>query len=181
MATLEGACGAPLFNHYNDGMLALRYAAVLAIAVWMGGLIALGAVAAPAVFDVAGVRQADGGRLLAGAIFGEILRRFHLVSYACGGIVAVSLAARAVLGPRPRRFAARLIIAVLMIGASAYSGLVVSRQIASLQQTMQVAPSSLPESDPRRIAFGRLHATSTGLQLVPLLGSLVLLFWELKD
>jgi len=162
-------------------MLALRYAAVLAIAVWLGGLIALGFIAAPAVFDVAGARQAEGGRLLAGAMFGEILRRFHLASYVCGGIVAVSLAARAVLGPRPRRFALRLIVAVLMIGASAYSGVVVSRQIASLQQTIQVAPSSLPEGDPRRITFGRLHALSTGLQLIPLVGSLVLLFWELKD
>ena len=137
-------------------MLALRYAGVLALTLWVGGLLVLGAIAAPAVFDVVAARQVEGGRMLGGAIFGEILRRFHLVSYACGGIVAVSLAARAVLGPRPRRFAVRLIIAVLMIGASAYSGLVVSRQIASLQRTIEVAPSSLPESDPRRIAFGRL-------------------------
>ena len=172
---------AHLANHYNDGMLALRYAAVLAIAVWVGGLIVLGGIAAPAIFEVAGTRHIEEGRLLAGAIFGEILRRFHLVSYACGGIVAASLAARAVLGPRPRRFAVRLVVALLMLGASAYSGLVVSRRIASLQQTMQVAPSSLPESDPRRIEFGRLHGTSTGLQLVPIVGGLLLLFWELRD
>src|SRR5262245_8865703 len=147
-------------------MLALRYAAVVAIAVWIGGLIALGGVTAPAIFEVAGTRLADGGRLLAGAIFGEILRRFHLVSYACGGVVVASLAARAVLGPRPRRFAVRLVIALAMIGAAAYSGLVVSRRIASLQQSMQVSPSSLPEGDPRRIEFGRLHSISTGMQLV---------------
>jgi hypothetical protein len=172
---------AQLLNHYNDGMLALRYAAVVAIAVWMGGLIALGGVAAPSIFEVTGVRHVNDGRLLAGAIFGEILRRFHLVSYACGAVVAASLAARAVLGPRPRRFAVRLIIAVVMIGAAAYSGLVVSRQIATLQQTIQGSPSSLAENDPRRMAFGRLHATSTGLQVVPLLGGLLLLFWELRD
>jgi hypothetical protein len=183
MTTQDGPCvaHARVVSHYNDGMLALRYAAVVAIAVWTGGLIALGGVGAPAIFDVTGMRQVEGGRLLAGAIFGEILRRFHLVSYVCGGLVVASLAARAVLGPRPRRFAVRLIIAVAMLGAAAYSGLVVSPRIASLQQAIQVSPSSLPEGDARRIEFGRLHATSTGIQLVPLLGGLLLIFWELRD
>src|SRR5262249_8414415 len=105
----------------------------------------------------------------------------HLVSYVCGGVVVASLAARAVLGPRPRRFAVRLVIALAMVGAAAYSGLIVSPRIASLQQSVPVSPSSLPESDPRRIEFGRLHSTSTGIQLVPLLGGLLLIFWELRD
>jgi len=46
---------------------------------------------------------------------------------------------------------------------------------------MGTAPSTLAQSDPRRIEFGRLHGTSVSLQLVPLLGGLALLFWELKD
>ena len=37
-------------------MLVLRFATVLAIAVWIGGLLALGAVAAPAIFDVVALR-----------------------------------------------------------------------------------------------------------------------------
>ena len=44
-----------------------------------------------------------------------------------------------------------------------------------------MAPSKLPEGDPRRVEFGRLHATSTALESVPLLGGLLLLFWELRD
>src|SRR4026209_1941046 len=47
-------------------MLALRYAAVLALALWTGGLVVVGAVAAPAIFDVLGARGAE-GRGLAGA------------------------------------------------------------------------------------------------------------------
>ena len=62
-----------------------------------------------------------------------------------------------------------------------YSGVIVSGQIRQAQAAIGAAPSSLPEADPRRVAFGRLHATATGLQLVPILGGLFLLFRELKD
>jgi hypothetical protein len=44
-----------------------------------------------------------------------------------------------------------------------------------------VAPSSLPEGDARRLAFGRLHGLSTALQLVPVLGGLMLMYWEIKE
>ena len=57
----------------------LRYVALLALVVWVGGLFALGAIAAPATFDVMAIRQIPDGRMLAGAVFGEILRRFFLV------------------------------------------------------------------------------------------------------
>ncbi|MEO8075748.1 MAG: DUF4149 domain-containing protein [Acidobacteriota bacterium] len=162
-------------------MLALRYAGVLALTLWVGGLLVLGAIGAPAIFDVLASRQIPNDRMLAGAIFGETLRRFHLLSYACGIVLLGTLLARAVLGPRPLNFAVRVALAFLMLVASAYSGLVVSGQIARAQEEIGVAPSSLAEGDPRRVAFGRLHATSTGLELIPVLGGLLLLFRELKD
>ena len=165
------------------GMLVLRFAAVLAIAVWIGGLAALGGIAAPAIFEVVSLRQVPEARMLSGAIFGEVLRRFDLVSYACGVLILVTLAVRAVLGPRPRRFSTRVAITVLMLAASMYSGMVIAHQIARVQQEIGpgVAPSSLPAGDPRRVAFGRLHGQSTLIQLVPMLGGLVLMFFEFRD
>jgi len=162
-------------------MLALRYVSLLALVVWVGGLLALGAIAAPVTFDVIAARHVPDGRVLAGAIFGVILRQFHYVSYACGVVMPLALTARAILGPRPRRFALRLAIAAVMLLAVVYSGQIVAPRIDALQQTIGAAPSSLPEGDPRRIEFGRLHGLSTGIQLVPLLGGLFLLFHELKD
>jgi glucose dehydrogenase len=162
-------------------MLALRYAALVALAVWVGGVLVLGGIAAPAIFDVVAAREVAEGRLLAGAIFGEALGRFHLLSYGLGLFLFVTLAARAVLGPRPARLAARLLIVVTMLVAAGYSGLVLTRQIDGLRAEMGVAPSSLPAEDPRRAAFGRLHAFSTTLQLVPLAGGLLLMFFELRD
>ena len=161
-------------------MLALRFAAVLALALWIGGLVAIGALAAPAAFDVLGV-QGAGGRALAGSVVGETLRRFNNVAYGCAGVILMSLAVRGVLGPRPRRFALRVAGLILMIAAAIYAGAVIAPQITRVQQTIGAAPSTLDPTDPRRIEFGRLHGRSVMVQLVPLLGGLALLFFELKD
>jgi hypothetical protein len=162
-------------------MLALRYAALVAVALWIGGVVVLGAVAAPAIFDTMAARGVSEGRVLAGAVFGEAFRRFHLVSYACGVVIIGSLVLRAALGPRPTGMATRLGIAVAMLAASLYSGLALSGKIERARADAGGAPSSLAETDPRRIAFGRLHMLSTLLQIVPVAGGLVLLFRELTD
>ena len=161
-------------------MLALRYAALLALVVWVGGLMTLGAVVASSAFDVLGATGAA-GRQQAGTLFGEILRRFHLIAYGCGAIVVLSLIARAILGPRPRRFAIRVSIAAVMLAASAWAGIVIAPRIAHARQEIGSPIASLPSDDQRRQAFDRLHVLSTRLEMVPLFGGLVLLFWELKD
>jgi hypothetical protein len=166
---------------YNDGMLALRFAALVALTLWVGGLLVLGLIAAPSIFDVTAGRGVADSRVVAGAIFGEALRRFHLLSYGCGFFLFATLLARAVLGPRPVRLAMRLGIVIVMLVAAGYSGLILTGDIEALRSEIGVAPSSLPEADPRRAAFGRLHALSTALQLIPALGGLVLMVFELKD
>ena len=130
-------------------MLALRYVAVLALVVWVGGLIALGGIAAPSIFDVMSVRAVANGRLVAGDIFGETLRRFHLVSYASGALLLLTLVARAILGPRPRRFAWRALLASAMLAVTVFSG-VLRRGTASRRSSSEigVAPSSLAPQRP---------------------------------
>jgi hypothetical protein len=167
--------------NYNDGMLALRFAGLLAVAVWFGGLLTLGTIVAPALFEELAARQVADHRVIAGALFGEMLRRFHFVSYGCAGVILVSLVARAILGPRPRRFGLRIWVASAMLAVAVFSGSVLSSRIERLRQEIGGSPSSLREDDPRRIAFDRLHTQSTALLLVPLIGSVVLLVPELKD
>jgi hypothetical protein len=162
-------------------MRALRYAGLLALVVWLGGLVVLAAVAAPAIFDVIAARRIPDGRVLAGAIFGTALWRFHLVAYGAAILLLLTMIVRALLGPRPRRFAVRTCIILAMLAVSVYSGIFVMGRITRLQAAIGRAPSDLSVDDPRRIEFGRLHATSTGLQLIPLIGGLALLYWELGD
>lgn len=161
-------------------MLLLRYAGLLALTLWVGGLVVLGGIAAPALFDVLSPRGAE-GRMLAGALFGETLRRFHTLSYACAAVLVASLIARGLLGPRPARLAGRVGVAVVMACATLVSGVVISPRISRLQTSIGAAPSSLPPGDPRRVAFGRLHAASTGVLFVPVFGGLLLLYRELHD
>ena len=162
-------------------MFALRYAALAAIALWAGGIVILGAVAAPATFDVLAARGLADHRVLGGAIFGEVLRRFHFVAYGCAAVLFLSLLLRAILGPRPAYFGMRFAIFALMLTCTLYSGLVLSRRIEDARAAAGGAPSTLAAGDPRRIEFGRLHQLSTILQLVPVAGGLALLFWEARD
>ena len=162
-------------------MLVLRYIGLLALTLWVGGLLVLGAIVAPSVFQVLAAHHIVNDRLVGGAVFGEILRRFHVLSFTCGAVLLSTLVARGVMGPRPIMFAARLVVAFLMLAATVYSGMIVAPRIAQIQSSTGVAPSTLPENDPRRVEFGRLHTISTRIQLVPLLGGLFLLFRELKD
>lgn len=162
-------------------MLVLRYVGLLALTLWVGGLIVLGAIVAPSVFEVLAARHIASDRLVAGAVFGEILRRYHVLSFACGAVLFSTLVFRGVMGPRPIMFAARVVVAFLMLAATAYSGMIVVPRIERVQAGAAAAPSTLPENDPRRVEFERLHTMSTSIQAVPILGALFLLFRELKD
>lgn len=159
-------------------MFAVRYAYLLALAVWLGGLVTLGAIAAPAVFASLTAAYGMAGREMAGLAFGTALRRFHLVAYACAGVMIVTFSLMAVLGPRPVRFAVRLGIILGMLAVTLYSGLVVSRRVERLRAAIGGPVAALPDGDPRRAAFGRLHALSTALLSTTAAGGLALLFWE---
>lgn len=159
-------------------MLALRYVYVLALAVWLGGMVVLGAIVAPATFQILQAAAPDGGRALAGQTFGGMLARFHYVAYAAGAALLISLAAMALLGPRPRSFAIRCAIVAAMLAVALYSGLVVLREIDALQREVGLLPSLLPAADPRRLRFDTLHQLSTRLMMANIVGALVLVFWE---
>ena len=162
-------------------MLALRYVYVLALVVWLGGMVVLGAIVAPATFQVLQASAPSIGRALAGDLFGQILARFHYVAYACGGIMLVSMVAMALLGPRPRAFAVRLAVIGVMLLVALYSGLIVLRTIDAIQLEAGRLPSLLPLDDVRRIRFDELHQLSKNLMMANIAGALGLLYWEARD
>ena len=79
-------------------MIALRYVYVVLLALWLGGMVALGGLAAPATFAVLQQEHPDTGRTLAGQVFGETLKRFHVASYVVAGLLLASLLGMAALG-----------------------------------------------------------------------------------
>jgi hypothetical protein len=84
-------------------VLALRYVYVLALSIWFGGIVMIGAILTP-VSDL-------------------VLRRFFVTSYVSGALVLASLFAMALLGPRPSGFFARFGVAVGMFAVTLYAGL----------------------------------------------------------
>lgn len=162
-------------------MLALRYVYVLALVVWLGGMVVLGAIVAPATFQVLQASAPDTGRALAGELFGHVLARFHYVAYAAGGLLLISILAMALLGPRPRAFAVRLAVITAMLLVSLYSGLIVLPTIDAIQLESGQLPSLLAVTDPRRIRFDELHQLSTRLMMANIVGALALLYWEARD
>jgi uncharacterized membrane protein len=162
-------------------MLALRYVYVLALVVWLGGMIVLGAVVAPTTFQVLQASEPVAGRALAGEVFGSMLARFHYVAYAAGALLLLTLAAMAVLGPRPRGFAVRAALSAGMLLVALYSGIIVLGNIDVIRQDVGGLPSQLPVGDVRRVRFDELHVLSTRLMMVNIVGALALLYWEARE
>lgn len=162
-------------------MLAVRYAYVLALVVWLGGMVLLGALVAPATFQVLQAADPVSGRALAGELFGVTLARFHPVAYVSGGVLFVTLVVMRVLGPKPPAFALRVLIVAGMLAVSVYSGQVVLTRVDAIQAQAGALPSTLPADDPRRLEFDALHTLSTRLMLVNIAAALVLLYWEARD
>ncbi len=168
-------------RYYNTGMLAVRYVYIVTLVVWLGGMITIAGVVAPAAFSALEQTSTPDGRPAAARVVGEVLRRFHLVSYASGAIMLAALAAMKLIGPRPRGFGIRIVIVALMLAASAVSGLMVDGRIAQLRDSIGQPVASLPENDPRRTLFGRLHGLSTGLLGLSILGGLAVCYWETRE
>ena len=162
-------------------MAFFRFVGLVALALWMGGLATLGALTAPALFDVLGAHDPTSGRELAGAVFGSLFERFQRASWIAGVIVLLSLAGRAALGPRPRRLGIRMWIAAGMLAASVSSVLFITPRIERLRAGSSDSMASLPDDNPVRVEFGRWHALSTGLVVLTLAAGVGLLWMEATD
>ena len=162
-------------------MAFFRFAGLLALALWIGGLASLAGLAAPVLFDVLAARDPASGREVAGAVFGTLFERFQYASWIAGAVLLLSLGGRAALGPRPRRFGIRMWVAAGMLAASVTSVLYVTPRIERLRTGTSGSVASLSDDDPVRVEFGRWHAVSTGLMALTLAAGVALLWMEATD
>jgi uncharacterized membrane protein len=101
--------------------------AVLALAIWVGGLVALGACAAPLVFKIVPAP-------LAGEAMGAVFRRFDAVAISCAIVVLGCEAVRIWVREGTATNAERLrgLLAVTAAGAAIYGGVELSPSIIAL-------------------------------------------------
>ena len=162
-------------------MRLFRYVALVALVVWLGGLITLGALVAPTAFDVVDARHVESGRMLVGFLFGAIFERFHLVAYGAGALLLLSLVARRLLGPKPVHFGVRTGILCVMLALTLYSGLTLTGDVERAQAELGVPSSTLPEGDPGRVRFERRHGLSVVIVIATVAAGLVLLGYEAAE
>jgi hypothetical protein len=162
-------------------MAALRFIALIALALWVGGLAVLASVSAPVLFEVLVAQDPASGPEMAGRIFGVMFGRFQYVSWGLAALVVLSLGARAALGPRPRRFGLRTWSVLAMLVASLATVLVITPRIDRIRTSVAGSITALGSEDPRRRDFGRLHGLSTGLMIATLLIGAGLLWMETRD
>ena len=162
-------------------MVLLRYLYVVALVLWVGGLITAGALVAPSVFGVLQAWNESQGRVLAGQVFGEVLLRLTWLSYAMGGLMFITLTLHRLLGARPVKYGIRVGIMGVMLLMMMITGFVLIPQVDAIQAEVKGPVAELPDSDPRRMEFNRLHGISNILFSITAIGGLALCFWEARE
>lgn len=153
------------------GTGALATIAMLLAAAWLGAVALFGAIVAPAAFVVLPTRA------LAGALVGRVLP----VLFVAGMIVGVIVVAAAWRGGVRR---GALIAGAAILLACAGSHFVIGERIERIRASLSAALDELPESDPVRVTFGRLHGLSVaglGLAAAAAAISIVLLVRRPRD
>ena len=162
-------------------MVLLRYLYVVALVLWVGGLISAGALVAPSVFGVLQAWNQSQGRVLAGEVFGEVLLRLTWLSYAMGGIMFITLTLHRLLGARPVKYGIRVGIMAVMLVMMMVTGFILIPQVDAIQSGLAGPVASLADTDPRRMEFDRLHGISNILFSITAIGGLALCWWEARE
>lgn len=140
----------------------LRYLMLLALVVWIGGIIFFSFAVAPAVFSVLPTRA------LAGAVVNRSLTTLHWMGLASGIVFLVC----SFFSWKRVRLAHLLVVGMLVF--TALSQFIVTPKMERLRQEMGVIDLLSP-SDSRRVSFDRLHQWSVRLEGgVLILGLIVL-------
>jgi len=151
-------------------MNVLRFLMLLALVVWIGGIIFFAAAVAPTVFKVLPTRD------LAGAVVTRSLGILHWMGIVCAIVflVASMLHAYSTRGAA-HPLAPRHLLVYVMLALTIISQFVVSAKMAALRAAMGEI-DLVPIADVRRIAFNQLHAWSTRLESGVLILGLIVLF-----
>ena len=150
-------------------MAFVRFVMLLALTVWIGGIIFF-SVLAPTSFSVLPTRQ------LAGAVVGSMLSKLHWIGLGAGLVLLfASVASYYSQTGTAHVFATRHLLVCVMLLLTLASQFAVSPKMAALHSSMGNVDLVSPDN-PERVQFNALHRWSTRLELGVLLLGLVVLY-----
>ena len=147
--------------------LGAHLTSLVALSLWLGAALVVGAVVAPAAFAVLPTRT------LAGALVGRVLPTLFWSGAAVGLLVAMLGRDRGVSRRRP-------LLGVAVTLACLVAQLVVAPRIARVRADVAEPIDRLSREDARRVAFGRLHMASVALLGVAGLAGVGALFFTVR-
>ena len=151
----------------------VRFLMLLALVVWVGGIVFFAFVVAPNLFIMLPTRQ------LAGQVVSRALGELHWMGIAAGLIFLLcSLVERARATGSLRAVSPRNLLMVGMLALTLTSQFAVGRKMLALRAEMGVI-DNVAQNDPRRVEFNQLHQWSTRLEGGTLLLGLLTL-WVLS-
>ncbi len=136
----------------------LRTLMLLALIVWIGGIIFFAFVLAPTVFAVLPTRE------LAGDVVNPSLARLHWIGLICGLVFLLcSIIYNQLRYGHMRLFSASHVLVIVMLVLTAISHFGVTPRMSTLRANMGVI-DNVPVTDQRRVEFNHLHLWSTRLE-----------------
>jgi hypothetical protein len=148
----------------------LRAVMLLALIVWIGGIIFFSFVVAPTLFSVLPTRE------LAGSVVTRCLGALHWIGLVSGLVfLFCSITYNQIRFAAPRLFSATHVLLVVMLVLTAISQFRITPKMQALRSEMH-AIDNVPAADPRRMEFNRLHQWSTRAEGGVLLCGLVVVW-----
>jgi uncharacterized membrane protein YhhN len=150
----------------------LRFLMLLALVVWVGGIIFLAFVEAPIAFSPGLLPT----RHLAGSVVGHSLDRLHYMAIVAGVVFLIaSLLYNRFTSGNLRPLAARHLLIVLMLLLTVISQFAISPRMHAIRAEVGVI-DNVPLDDPQRREFDRLHVWSEKFEEGVLLLGLVAVY-----
>ncbi len=138
---------------------------LIVLAVWIGAAVFFSAAVAPVLFRVLPTR----------ALAGEAVAGMLPVVFYSGIVAGLVVLLVELTLDDGHPWSGRTVAAVVMILACAIAQWFIAPRIARVRDAIAGPVDNLPVSDPRRVAFGRLHGLSVGWLGIAILAALVAL------
>lgn len=147
-------------------MVIIKFAHLMSLVVWIGGIIFFSFFSAPSIFKVL-------DRELAGDVVGDIFPKYWMIGYICSPIALGTLVFLAKHGADGTCI--RILLLSVMLATTLFTGLVIGSKAKGIKTEMR-ATEDVAKKEEIRKQFGKVHGVSIILNMATLLMGIATIF-----